>query len=600
MVKNVQEAIKHHLPEFIFGPALKMIEAIFDLLIPLIMKAVIDMSFSTPRDSLTLALSKFILCFGTWVEGNDALNYCLIGGTIILLMSIVGFATTMVTQYIAAKTAVQVGKEVRDSLYGKILSLSKKESEIFGINKLLTILNNDSYQVQQGVLIFIRLAIRAPFIILGAIVFSFILDWQIGFVFLAITPLIIAVVLFIMVRASSKYLVIQSKLDGLSMKSSDDLEGSKVVRAFNRVDYENSRFEESSRDYMDSAIHVGKMNALINPLTFGIVTIAILFVVLLGGFNMQGEGSIQPSTIIAEVSYLDQIFFTTVQLTNVILIFTKSFVSIKRVNSVLAIDPLIVDDEKARSKTIENGEEMIRFDHVSLGYKDGGNYALKDIDFSLKKGESLGIIGGTGSGKSTLIKLIERFFDASEGNLYYKGINIKDYRLSSLRTEIGYVPQKAVLFKGTIRSNMQMAKEDASDDDIKEALDNAMASSFVYQYKDTIDNEVEEGGKNYSGGQRQRLTIARALVKKPELLILDDSTSALDLLTDKKVRQNLIEHYQNLTKILVSQRISTIQDCDLILVLEGGKLIGKGSHSYLMENCPVYKETYESQTRREA
>lgn len=599
MINNVNQSVKNHWPAFVFGPMLKMIEAIFDLLIPLVMKSVIDLSFSNPRDVLSQGIGSIIKSMGTWVEGSTALNYALIGGTLILMMSVLGFLTTMITQYVAAKTAIQCGTEIRDALYHKILSLSKKDLEKISLNKLLTILNSDSYQVQQGVLMFIRLVVRAPFIILGALIFSLILDWQIGLVFVAITPMIIFVIFFIMTKASREYLTIQGKLDGLSRKSSDTLEGSKVVRAFNKIDDENIEFEDMSLDYQKTSIHVQKMNALINPLTFGIVTIATIFVILLGGINMADNGSVQPSTLITEVAYLDQIFVTTVQLTNLIMVFTKSIVSIKRVNSVLAINPSIYDDEKKENKEVKVGDEILRFDQVSFGYEEEGNKALTDIDFTLRKGQTLGIIGGTGSGKSTLIRLLERFVDASDGMVYYKGTSIKEYRLKSLREEIGYVPQKSVLFKGTIRSNLLMANPNATEEEMTTALKNAMAYEFVSKYDDYLDHEVEEGGHNFSGGQRQRLCIARALVRHPEILIFDDSTSALDLLTDKNVRSNIATCFPQATKILASQRISTIQDSDLILVLEGGKVIGKGKHEDLLANCDVYKETYESQTRKE-
>lgn len=613
MISKTKDAYKKHIPSFILGPTLKMVEAIFDLLIPLFMKAIIDLSKNVQSGNEPLAgmntinkgISKFILLFGTWIKGNPSLNYAIIGGTIILIMGILGFLTTMITQYVAAKTAVAVGTDVRDSLYQKILSLSKKDREKLGNNKLLTILNADSYQVQQGVLIFIRLIVRAPFIILGALIISIILDWKIGLVFLGIIPLILLVIFFIMGRSSKEYLKIQEKLDGLSNKSSDTLDGAKVIRAFNSEESENNSFQEKAADYKKSATHVQKLNALINPLTFAIIAIATVLVVVLGGLPILGDhvdpivASQTSSTIITEVAYLAQIFTTLVQLTNVVMILTKASVSSKRINSVLAIKPSIVEKENPIEKEIQTGEEIFAFHDVSLGYKEEGNYALQHIDFSLNKGQSLGIIGGTGSGKSTLINLMERFLDASKGEVDYKGNNIKDYKISSLREEIALVPQKSVLFRGTIRSNMLMANEKATEEDITAALKDSCGYEFVSKYPEYIDYGVEEGGKNFSGGQRQRLCIARALVKKPEVIILDDSTSALDLLTDKQVRNNIHNHYQGITKVIVSQRVSTVSDCDKILVLEGGQLIGIGTHEELLASCPVYKETYESQTRKE-
>ena len=602
MISKVSDAYKKHIPAFIFGPMLKRVEAVFDLRIPLIRKAVIDLSFGTSRDVVTKGIGSFIKRFGTWIPFNPELNYAIIGGTLILIRGVLGFLVTRVTQYIAAKTARAVGSDVRDSLYQKILSLSKKEREQVSASRLLTVLNADSYQVQQGVLIFIRLIVRAPFIILGALVISLILNWEIGLIFVAIVPLILFVIFFLRNRSSKEYLSIQSKLDTLSTNASDTIEGEKVIRAFRKEDYENKHFEANTLSYEKNSIKVSFLNGLINPLTFAIIALATSFVILFGAKPILSSGSeettARASTIITEVSYLSQIFVTLVQLTNVVRVLTKASVSSKRCNEDLSIQPKIVEKKDAVVKKAEKGQEILAFNHVSLGYKEEGNLALSDISFELKKGESLGIIGGTGSGKSTILHLRERFLDSTSGEIDYKGVNIKDYSLSHLHEELGLVPQKAVLFKGTIRSNRLRANPKASDEDITSALKESMAYEFVSKYQDYLDHEVEEGGKNFSGGQRQRLCIARGIVKHPEVLILDDATSALDLLTDKKVRQNL-SSYERRTKIIVSQRVSTVRDCSLILVLEGGKLIGKGTHEELMKNCPVYLETYLSQTKKE-
>lgn len=612
-ILKASDTFKRHPVAFILGPALKMIEAAFDLMIPLFMKAIIDLSNNVINgNELFAGLSKvnrvfaqFIVMNGTWVQ-DQKLNFALIGGTYILLMGILGFATTMVTQYVAARTAVSCGRDIRDALYEKVLTLSKTDREGIGSNKLLTVLNNDSYQVQQGVLIFIRLIVRAPFIILGALIISFILYWQIGLVYVAITPLILLVIFLIMRRSSKEYLKIQEKLDELSSKTSETLDGAKVIRAFNSVEEENRSFAQKTTEYRQKATHVQKLNAMINPLTFAIIAIATVLVVIFGALPILGAGLEQAekvnlsTTIITEIAYLSQILFTLVQLTNVVMILTKAKVSMGRVDEVLSIQPSILSKEGAKAFDILQGEEFLRFDHVSLGYKKEGNYALKDINFTLYKGQSLGIIGGTGSGKSTLISLIERFLDASEGTVYYKGKDIKDYPFTSLRDEISLVPQKSSLFNGTIRSNMLMACPNADDKEITKALKNACAEEFVSKFSDYLDHEVTEGGKNFSGGQRQRLCIARALVKGGEAIILDDSTSALDLLTDKTVRDNIANEYQNLSKIIVSQRVATVKDCSLILVLDGGRLIQSGTHESLLVHCDIYRETYESQTKKEA
>ena len=603
---NVSTALKKNVWAYIVGPSFKIIEAVFDLLIPLFMKAVIDLSFtSDPNaiDPISKALGNFISLFGTWVPGNPSLSHALVGGFIILLMGIVGLATTMVCQYIAAVAATRTGTDLRDALYRKILSLDKKTIEKIGQGKCLTILNSDSYQVQQGVLFFIRLGIRAPFIILGSLVFSFVLDWHIGLVFLGIVPIILFIVFNVMRKVSRQYLVIQSKLDHLSTQASDNLDGARVVRAFSTMDFEKGKFANSTADYQKEAIHVGKINALINPLTFAIVSLATILVVLIGGFDMSNGVSflgatLQPSTIITLVSYLSQIFQTLVLLTNLVTIFTKSIVSWKRCDELFSLSPSVQERKDAKVLTIAKGEKLFDFQNVSLSYEEGANKALSDIDFSLGKGQTLGIIGGTGSGKTTLVRLFERLIDATEGEILYKGEDIRNYSLETLHREIALVPQKSVLFKGTIRSNMQMANPSATDSDIALALKCACASEFVDKYDDGYDHEVEEGGKNFSGGQRQRLCIARSLIRNPEVLILDDATSALDLLTDRTVRENIRSTLPDCTKILISQRVSTIKDSDLILVLEGGKIVAKGDHETLLRTCDVYLETYQSQMQK--
>ncbi len=608
MIKKTFYSYKNNILAFVIGPMLKMVEAVFDLLIPLFMKSIIDLSkygeANAIPNPLSAELAKFIRSFGTWVYANQSLNDAIIGFVIIISMGIIGFLITMITQYIAASTAMKVGTEVRENLYNKILSFSKKEREKIGSNKLLTILNADTYQVQQGVLIFIRLIVRAPFIILGALAISLILNWQIGLIFLSIIPVILFIVFFIMSKSSKEYLGIQNQLDNLSNNTSDVVEGAKVIRAFNKQEFENSKYKTQTEKYKKAAIHVNKLNSLINPLTFAIISIATILVVLIGGkpiVNDASNVSVEfASTIITEVAYLAQIFVTLVQLTNVVLVLTKANVSRKRVDEILSTEPNIKDIDNPITKTIKDGEELLSFNNVSLCYENDGNNAISNINFSLLKGQSLGIIGGTGSGKSTIINLIERFVDPSSGYINYKGENLKTYSLSSLRKEIGYVPQKSTLFKGTIRSNILMGDSFKNDDDIVNALKNAMAYDFVFKYADNIEHEVEEEGKNFSGGQRQRLCIARALIKQPELLILDDSTSALDLLTDKQVRENISANFKGITKVIVSQRVSTIMNSDLIIVLEGGKLAGVGKHEDLLENCHIYKETYESQIKKEA
>lgn len=600
MIKRVSESYKHNFKSIAFGPFLKIIEAIFDLLIPLFMKAIIDLSqYGNPEsipNKISSRLAYFIRAFHF---GNSPTRDALAGGLIILIMGIVGYVITMCSQYLAARASVNVGTEVRESLYRKVLSLSKKERETIGNSKLLTLINSDTYQLQHGVLLFVRLVVRAPFILIGSLIISFILDWRVGLAFTAIVPMIFMVNFFILKKSSKIYVDIQSDLDSLSNSTSEISDGSRVVRASNQEQQENAKFEEKTSSYQNKSIKVNRLNSLINPLTFAITAIVLIVIILLLQNDLFGPNNVSiSSTIIAEMAYLSQIFFVIVQLSQVIVEIVKATVCRKRIDDVLAISPSIVNSDHPKTAEVESGEQLIKFNNVSFAFENNKECFLNDLNFEIRKGETFGIIGGTGSGKSTIINLIERFYEASNGEICYKGIPLKEYDLNALRKDIGLVNQKSSLFKGTIKSNFLMSNPSASDEDINNALKEAKAYDFVDKYDDKLNHEVNEGGTNFSGGQRQRLCIARALVKKPEILILDDSTSALDLLTDKKIRTN-ISSLEDMTKIIVSQRVATIQDADYILVLEGGKVVGQGKHEELLENSPIYREIYETQIERD-
>ena len=599
MINKVSESYKRHILIIGLGPFLKIIEAIFDLLIPLIMKAVIDLSrYNDPKaipNVISSSLGSFIRIFS---PSATALSDAIAGGIIILIMGIVGYVITMISQYLAARASVDVGTEVRSALFKKTLMLSKKEREEIGNAKLLTLVNSDSYQLQHGVLLFVRLVVRAPFILIGSLIISYILDWRIGLAFTAIVPLIFLVEFLVLKHSSKGYVQIQSDLDNISNSTSEVSDGSRVVRASNQEDFENQKFEEKTNSYQDKSIRVNRVNSLINPLTFAITSIVLIVIILLLQDDLFGvEHVLVTSTIIAEMSYLAQIFFVVTQLSMVFVEIVKASVCRKRIDGVLSIKPQIVNSNEPKTGEVKYGEQLIKFDHVSFAFNDN-NYFLNDLDFEIRKGETFGIIGGTGSGKSTIINLIERFYDTSKGTIYYKGIPIKEYDLNSLRNDLGLVNQKSSLFKGTIKSNYLMSNPAATDEDIIEALKQVEAYEFVSKYDDDISHPVREGGTNFSGGQRQRLCIGRALVKKPEVLILDDSTSALDLLTDKKIRSH-IASFKDMTKIIVSQSVSTIQNADFILVLEGGQVVGQGKHEDLLVNCPIYKEIYETQVKKE-
>lgn len=600
---NVKTAYKHYASGFVAGSLLKIIEAVFDLLIPLFMKAIIDINqYIDPSlipNSISRALAYFIKSFNF---GSSILSNTLTGGGIILVMGILGYAITMISQYIAGKTCVNVSCEIREALYEKALKLSKCDNNKIPMNKMLTLINSDTYYVQQGVLLFIRLLFRIPIILIGSLVISLILDWRIGLSFVALVPLIVFFNVIILRKSSREYLLIQKDLDGLFQNTSETTEGARVIRASNTKKDENIRFENRTSSYKDKAVKVNKLNSLINPITFALTSIVLVVIILVVKNNLFGgseaENTAIISTIIAEMGYLAQIFFVTVQMTNSAVDITKGIVSSKRINEVLAYEPNITSKENGRFICEKNNPPVIRFNNVSYAFDNNDSYFLNDLSFEIREGETFGIIGGTGSGKSTVINLIERFIDPSKGNVLYKGCDLKEINLGELRKEIGLVNQKSTLFSGTLRTNFLMANKNTTDKDIEEALKKAEAYDFVSKYKDYLDHKVNEGGTNFSGGQKQRLCIARALVKKPSLLILDDSTSALDLLTDKKIR-NTISNMKDMTKIIVSQRVATIANCDYILVLDKGHVVGLGNHKALLSTCDIYKEIYNTQIKKE-
>ncbi len=597
MIKKVSESYKHNIVSIVIGPTLKIVEAFFDLLIPLFMKAIIDLNQYDSPDLISHPISSYLASFiRTFNPGGTPIGDAISGGIIILVMGFIGFGLTIISQYLAARASTNVGTEIRDSLYQKLLGLSKKEREEIGSAKLLTLVNSDTYQVQQGVFLLVRLIVRAPFIIIGSLIMSFMLDWRVGLAFTAIVPAVLIINFFVLTKSSKRYVEIQSDLDSLSDSTSEVSDGARVVRASNQEQQENEKFESKTSSYQSKSIKVNRINALINPLTFAITSIVLIVIILLLQNDFFENRVIVSSTIIAEMSFLAQIFFAISQLSQITIEIVKAGVSRRRIDSVFSINPKITNVDNPKTDEVNIGEELIKFVDVGFSFDDKNEF-LDNLNFQIRKGETFGIIGGTGSGKSTVINLIESFYDASKGTIYYKGIPLKEYDLNALRSDIGLVNQKSSLFKGTIKSNYLMSNKNASIEDIETALKQAEAFEFVNKYEDKIDHVVEEGGTNFSGGQKQRLCIGRALVKKPELLILDDSTSALDLLTDKKIRAN-ISALKDMTKVIVSQRVSTIQNADFILVLEGGQVVGQGKHEDLMKQCPIYKEIYETQVKK--
>ena len=595
MIKKVSEAYKKNIGFIIFGPFLKIIEAIFDLFIPLFMKSIIDLSvYGSPSEinnSISSYLASFIRIFSDATPVGDAVT----GGIIILIMGVIGFSITMVAQYLAAVTSTNVGNEVRNALYNKILHLSKREREEISNAQLITLINSDSFQLERGVLLFVRLIIRAPFILLGSLIFSYILDYRVGIAFTVIVPLIVLVNYLVLRKSSKGYIEIQKDLDDLSSLTSEASEGARVIRASSNEEDEYNKYSKKTSSYEAKSIGVNKLNALINPLTFAITSIVLIAIIyLLKGDLFSDNNVLIASTIIAEMSYLAQIFFTTVQLTQTFVDVVKAKVSSSRIDKVLLKQNKIVSGSSTLTK---DDAPLIKFSHVYYSFNDDSNYFLKDLDFELREGETLGIIGGTGSGKSTIINLLERFIEASKGEIRYKGTSLKEYDLEKYRNNIGLVNQKSSLFKGTIATNLRMSKVDATEEEIIEALKGAEAYEFVSKYSDGINHEIKENATNLSGGQKQRISIARALIRKPKILILDDSTSALDLLTDKRIREH-IKLDKSMSKVIISQRVATIQHADYILVIDKGEIVERGKHEELLKNSVIYQEIYKTQIKR--
>ena len=566
-------SLKKYKKELIIGPIFKTFEVIFELLIPFLMKYMINEGIP-------------------FAQQTNNIEKILYPGLIIVVLSILGFLSTLVCQYLASIASQGVGTDLRNRIFKKVNSLSIKEIEDFGRGNLVNLVTNDTNRVQQGVAMLIRLAIRAPILVIGSLICSFIIDYRIGLMFLSLIPIISLILFFILKSNSKNYLKVQSILDDVSSFTKDSLKGIRVNKALNKQNEVEESYSKKARNFYSESKRANIIAALINPLTFLVINIGILLVIYFGG-NFVLSNELSDGDLVALISYLNQILMALVVMSNLVIIFTKAITSTKRIDSLLIKESSIINNKKYNHLKIKNGENLFEFKDIDFAY-NSTKYALKNLNFTIKKGEKIGIIGSTGSGKSTIVKLLERYYDVTSGVLLYKGFDIKDYDIDSLRDEISLVSQKSVLFNGTIKSNMLISKDNASDVEIIDALKKSDAYSFVEKYEDSIDHEVLEGGKNFSGGQKQRLSIARALLKDSELLILDDSTSALDYLTDSKIRQRLFAD-EDKTIILISQRSSSLQNCDKIIVLENGKIDGIGTHEELLKTSSVYVEIYNSQ-----
>lgn len=575
-MEKTWDSIKKYKKEFILGPIFKIVEVVFELMIPFLMKYMINTGIPS-------------------FQNNEGVGKILYPGLIIIAFCIFGFLSTLVCQYFASVASQGFGTDLRNRIFLKVNSLSLKDIDNFGRGNLINLITNDTTRVQTGIAMLIRLAIRAPVLVIGSLVCSFIIDYRVGLMFLILIPIISLILAIILTKNSKNYLRVQQRLDDISNYSNDSLKGSRVIRAFNKENTIINQYKNKTEKYFNETKKANLVAALINPLTFLVVNIGIMLVIYFGG-NLTINNELTNGDLVALISYLNQILMALIVVSNLVIIFTKAFSSQKRIDQLLQSETSIVNYSKYKDISLNYGDEFINFENVSFKYEDDGNEVISNINFKINKGEKIGIIGGTGSGKTTLIKLIERFYDVTSGELLYKGHNIKDYDLDKLHQEISLVNQRSVLFNGTIKSNILIGKKDATDEEIINALKNSEAYKFVKEYSDFIDHEVYENGKNFSGGQKQRLSLARALIKDSELLILDDSTSALDYLTDKNVREN-INKMKDLTVIFISQRTSSIQHCDKIIVVDNGKIDAIGTHEELLNTSLIYKEIYDSQVK---
>lgn len=567
--------LKNYKKESVISPLFKLLEATLELFVPLVMAHIIDEGIA--RSDEPYILKMFVL---------------------LVLLALVGLVCSITAQYFAAKAAVGFAQEVRHALFAHIQSLSYSKLDEAGSGTMITRMTSDINQAQNGVNMVLRLFLRSPFIVLGAMIMSFTIDARCALIFVVTIPLLSVVVFGIMFWTIPLYRRVQTALERVLGITRENLTGSRVIRAFNREKHEIEKFEKANDILTRLQLYVGKISALTNPVTYVIVNLALLLLLWTGAFRVD-VGGITQGELVALVNYMSQILVELVKLANLIITITKAFACGNRIQQAFEMQSDMEDGSVDIEEVPKDGEYAVEFEHVSMRYHGAGENALTDIDFRVRPGETIGIIGGTGSGKSSLINLIPRFYDAAAGCVKLYGRDVREYRLKELRRYIGMVPQKAVLFQGTIRSNLALGKEDAAEEEMYRALGIAQAEDIVRKKEGALDAPVEQNGRNFSGGQKQRLTIARAMVKNPDILILDDSASALDYATDAKLRQALADMENKPVVFLVSQRAASIMHADQILVLEDGAVVGKGTHQTLLEKCEVYQEIYYSQFRRE-
>ena len=554
------------------APTLKLFEVATELFSPFLVRYIIDEGIAKNDWNFTWKAS--LILFG---------------------VALLGFLFTMLAQYLCSRVACDYAHDLRKEVFHKVSSLSDKQLDTFGKEKILTIVNNDTFAMQSGVNMFMRLIFRPPFLFIGATILSFIIDIRAGFIYVGALIACAIVIGVVMVASNEKYTAIQASLDEMTLISGDALSGAKPVRAFNKEEHEETRFNVSVANYKHRNLDLASTNAWLNPLTFFFVNAALILVVYVGGFSGGENSGLTTGQIVSLISYLVSCLAAMIMFSRMIFALNKASASKKRIDSLLVLEGdikntgIITKDEEA------SGSKLIEFKDVSLTYgKEGDKPAVSNLTFRIDQGETVGIIGGTGSGKSTAISLLLRLYEPTSGQIFYRGIPLYEYDLNALRKEISVALQKPSIFKGTIRSNLLLSKKDATEEEMVKALKDALAYDYVSKYDDFLDHEIEEGGANLSGGQKQRLLIARALLKGGDLLILDDCMSALDYLSDQKVRSN-ISKIKGLTKIIVSQRASSLIDCDKILVFDNGQIIASGKHEELLKSCDIYREIFEIQ-----
>lgn len=561
--------LKKYRKESILAPLFKMLEALFDLFVPLVVQDIINVGI---RDHNTVYI----------------LQRC----GLMVGLTVVGLICSITAQYFSARAAVGCAAGLRHDLFSHIQTLNFSEMDQVGTSTLITRMTSDINQVQNGLNMFLRLFLRSPFIVFGAMIMAFTIHPRIALIFAVIIPVLCVIIFGIMKWTSPLYKKVQTKLDTVLGITRENLSGVRVVRAFNKEQSETERFQESNEQLNSEQLHVGRISGLMNPLTYAVVNLGIIAILYMGGAAVN-SGSLMDGSVIALINYASQILVELIKLANTVVLISRALASLSRVETVLDTKPSMIFPDSPTSTPVS--EEAVRFDHVNLRYAGAGEDSLTDISFCAMRGQTIGVIGGTGSGKTSLVSLIPRFYDATGGQITLGGKPITAWTKEELRNHVGIVPQRAQLFTGTIRSNLLWGNPDASEEQLEKALETAQALDFVCKKPLGLDEPVEQGGRNFSGGQRQRLTIARALVKEPEILILDDSASALDFATDAALRRALRTLPEHITVFIVSQRTSSLQHADQILVLEDGRMAGCGPHAALLESCQVYREIYESQ-----